>query len=238
MPFKKRFTKKAPVRRVKKVFRKRPVRKVRFRKVEQSLRIPLQQLELFQEYTFPSTLVKQAGLSNGYQTNFNTEQSLSAMLFSSPAFTKWVQDFNWVRCSHIKVELIPEVIDGTSFNDATGEKPRLHWINDEGSAGIANRNTDKDIMTIEYAKSVGQKYHEAQFIKPYVFNIKPYRRLDNALTTTSDAYKSSNQWTPSLGITLPNSNFYFGFTNVANDFKYKTVITFTLHWKQPFQGEA
>lgn len=178
-------------------------------------------------------------------TTSTTSLELSRILVECVGFRDYTSMFRWMRVSRIKVKLIPETwtasttVGNADPNLTDGEKPSIHWINDDGSVGSV---TGSPNLSIPIADSYGKLVKkERLFTKPMTFSIKPYYR-----TTGTDAqlaspkYISSNQWRAVVsnsivkGLVVPERNFYFGFTNVPDGFKYKTVVEFTVTFKQPY----
>ncbi len=262
MPYKsytssKRRYKKYPTR---KYAKRKPVRKYKrktpmYRKPKNNtIEIVLQNPESTQAYFTPLTgtvsTEKIGSLSNYYQQSDTTGLQMSGAFQSNPEYLHYKDLFRYVRVSKVVVKLIPETWTASSPDEAGplgigGEKPKIHYINDSGQTAdwITSAPTvSNSSILLSTAESFGKTIcKEKQFTKPCVFNIKPFWKqqpLGNGYgTKTVNGYVSCNSWVPTgtlLDMTLPDGNFFFGFTNVPTGWKYRTEISYTVVFKDPY----
>lgn len=182
--------------------------------------------------------LKQNQLTTTFQINDTISETLADNISSDARLATLFDNFRWYRVYAIKVKLIPEkyqaavLVDNPANGLLDGEKPKIHWILDDGSAYVsaARWTTDDLRLTIPEAET-HQKYHTREFTKDMTFWIRPYRKN---LSIESDSYVSANTWTPTsvqhlatdLNYRLPNYNLIFGFTDVPPEFKYRTEIDY------------
>lgn len=134
--------------------------------------------------------------------------------------------FRYVRFKWIKVTLTPLRWEGAQPSVGEAEHPIIHYINDDGSAanGLGNANT----FTVAVAETLpAHQYGQRYFVEPLEFHISPVTK--NPPDTTSPNYYSYTTWAEAAianGTSyVPNDNFYYGFTNVINGFRYAVKVT-------------
>lgn len=178
------------------------------------------------------------GTSTGTLTDYFSGNNTLIEMFSR---------YQWVRCSAIRVRLIPEkwvastllsTVAAPELSD--GEKPKLHFIHDDGSVAAGNSATT---LTVAQAKSYGNRvYKQREFTKNMIFNIKPYKR--NVLDNNLPAFTSANQWCPTSSLTtwldefVPQRNLWMGYTDVPTNFKFRTEVDLVLNFKDPYYPAA
>lgn len=235
VPRKRRPKKKTPRRRTRRTYRRR--RKF----TDNTISVVLPNLNSEQAY-FTPTVAKVGSLTNGLQTSDTVERAGAYSYIAGqagvalPAFENYASIFRYCRIKWLKVQLIPEKWMAVTLADQAsgaedGEKPRIHWINDDGSfkewqSGIS--------VSVEEAETFGNRvYKSRQFTKSMTFYVKPYYRLG----TAGQKYNSYASW-EATGTTLPlftnNLNLWFGFTNTPTGWKYKTIITACVAFKDPY----
>lgn len=212
---------------------------------DQTITMTLETPNQEQEY-FPVDASHLDQLYSRPTTSAGSNEALSIVLASCVGFKEYASMFRWMRVSRIKVKLIPETWNATTTvgnadpNLTDGEKPTIHWINDDGAVGTLTSGVGISIPVADsYGKAVKK---ERLFTKPMTFNIKPYYRTSGFSGSITDPkYISSNQWRGinpvdlnAYGLVIPEKNLYYGFTNVPVGFQYKTVIEMTVTFKQPY----
>lgn len=206
---------------------------------------------------------KQNQLTCGYLNGVNADTHANGLAYNiqiNPAFVKACGQFGYVRFKWIKVELIPEkwqastiVSTGTSPNLTDGEKPEIHWVNDDGSffqdlkdqMTLVNNNiTGTYSIPVNRARQYSKaSYKSRDFTKNMKFFIKMYQKqaYDSVKNYTSASrWIRTNPSDPSQNVFwVPSQNFFFGIsgtvsdTNVSTNFKYKEHVSFCCEFKQP-----
>jgi hypothetical protein len=134
--------------------------------------------------------------------------------------------FRYVRFKWIKVTLTPLRWEGAQPSVGEAEHPIIHYINDDGSAaqGLGpSQSYAISIVETLPAHQYGQRY----FVDPLEFHISPITK--NPPDKESPNYSSYGTWSEaavSQGTTyVPNDNFYYGFSNVINGFRYSVKVS-------------
>lgn len=161
---------------------------------------------------------------------------ISGNAVALPAYENYASTFRYSRIKWLKITLIPEKWMAVTLTDQAsgaedGEKPRIHWINDNGDFALWQSANN---VSVQEAETFGNRlYKSRQFTKTMSFYVKPYYRLGTAGST----YNSFARWTPNYS-TLPlfttNTNLWFGFSNVPTGWKYKTIISACIAFKDPY----
>lgn len=248
MPYLKRYKKRMPYRKPVRKYKKKQPRRVARKtkswvnppmKVNQTLQYVFRSDDAYRKYFAPATR-KNGSLSVDYQTSDSTAVTLSNLIATDNRLVELFGNFRWFRIQAVRVQLIPEkwdastlITSGGSFE--AGEKPRVHFINDEGSTLISNGGVSQ--ISIADAETYGAKYKTSNFEKNFTFWLKPYHKELN--TTSSDSYNTMNIWTTTLNPStvlenrLPPGNLFFGFSDVPANFKYRTIVDYYFVFKEP-----
>ncbi len=254
MPFtrryaRKKYRKKAP-RKGKKKGKMTRYRKVRY--PNQTLQFTFENSGSARQYTGNSGFKtsKQNVMTSYFHigTSIATNHSLKDIVRNSSGFFNCLSNFKQIRFKWIKLKLIPEKWNAaTLISSATladGEKPELHWINDDGTFYRENANaTDPQLVGIDTAReNVKRKYKTRQFTKDMTFFIKPYSKNDYQ---SDKKYTTCSSWQETLGdqavavFKIPKSNFYYGVSGAASDplvndnFKWQEHLSFCCEFKDP-----
>lgn len=202
---------------------------------------------------------KQNFMTNTFESGFaNRNVSLKKLIYRNDAFQKAVSNFGYVRFKWVRITLIPEKWNASTLQSSTGaeltdgEKPELHWINDNGTffRDVEKQYPpDNEIVRIpidfarQYSKS---SYKSRLFTKNMKFYVKLYERqsYDSVVPFTSasrwirtntgaDAdYAENTQW-------IPDFNFFYGLSGANSDpalnqnFKWKEHVEFCCVFKEP-----
>ena len=186
---------------------------------------------------------KQNQLTNTFFNGTTGFETLQLIIQNNPAFIKAIDCFRSVRFTNFKVTLIPEKWDAatlvSSATLADGEKPEIHFINDDGT-------TYQELGTlpipIDEARDLPKRLYKSRiFDKNMVFNIKPYAKTS---VFTNRKYDTASVWQPANTATnaaywVPIGNLLWGITGAASDplvndnFKVKTHIQWTCQFKDP-----
>jgi len=164
-------------------------------------------------------------------------QQLSVLVTQNANLINFQDNFRNGRVVSLKITLTPEKWIGITADSsaiAGAKKPKIHWINDDSSTfNFTTTNT----LTIQQAKSMGKVYHECEFTRKMVFMIKLYQKTSNLDT---DKYFSASQWrnTPNASQdiytrAIPDNNFYYGFSDLPEDFTMKTSYEVVCDYKNP-----
>lgn len=150
--------------------------------------------------------------------------------------------FRYYRIKWLKVQFIPEKWMAVTLTDQAsgaedGEKPRIHWIADDGSFNQWQTATSPSSVALQEAETFGSRVMKTrQFTKTFTFWVKPYFRINPELQGNS--YATYSKWqptnTPSLPALNDNKNLWFGFSNVPTGFTYRTVISACVCYKDPY----
>lgn len=239
MPYNKKsymtpFPRKPKYRKPKKVYKK----KKKYTKKVNSIRNTFESSNTDDKFALviPS---KGAKMSDTIQISDTVESSIPAVIVTNNNLLAFQKNFRNGRCVTLQITLTPEKWQATSDASVTGSsiKPKIHWINDDGAThqyleSISHTGT----LSFQQAKSFGAVYHEANFTKPFTFNIKLYSRQ---LATSSDKYLSASQWRCTAASfdnyisSLPLSNFWFGFSEFSTTFQYSTRYKLVCDYKNP-----
>jgi len=145
-----------------------------------------------------------------------------------PGYEALITVFRSVRFKWIKVTLTPELYEeDTAGGAGDGNYPVLHYINDNGTIAASLATTTPNTITIEEAQTFSNRqYARLLFRKPVSFNINMV--IKNSPATSTPNYSSGNTWATTArdnGSTyVPISNFFYGFTEVPNGWKFKVQI--------------
>lgn len=181
-------------------------------------------------FIYPSFI---GGVNNNLQICFENLQTPPVM----QDFVTLRKMFAWTRFKWIRVTLIPEDYQAVSTGEATiGDTPThptLCVINDNGEA--AQTLGPDSNYSIDDARTLAKhSYSEHYFNRPHRFYVNSVQM--NQLTGTSAAkniqpYASYKRWVgPSNNIgqdgtqLIPNDNFYYGFTNIPDGFKFAVKL--------------
>lgn len=249
MPFyKKKVIRKKPFSKTKKVYKKKGTRMYPRRRYKRAEKIALTVMSDIGNQAYFTPLAGKIGsLTPNFQTSDTTSLTLESQVITQEAFY-YKGIFRQCRVKKIKVELIPEKWVPSGITDTSpitdGEKPRIHWINDDGSTA---QSWDTSI-DVDEAQSISG-YKQREFTKNMTFWIKPYYKppygTSDQLEQFTSKYATISNWIPckrGLGGTAPvdnpfrtpPGNLYFGFTNVKAGFRYRTITTTYWEFKDPY----
>lgn len=235
--------------------KKAPVKRYRPKKTRKIKNIPTiynsyENDQAQQAYQIVTT-AKTNGLSNGiWATSLTADNNLNEV-FNSPLFASFNGVFRYRRLVSMSVRITPEVWSASTLVDGAaapflrdGEKPSIHWVNDDGSFGqnvaVDPASNVVASVPIDEAEKQGRRVvREGLFTRPYNFKIKCYSRnpipveSQSNLGSQPDVYRSYSKWNINSNVQGPLANFWYGFTNVPPDFKYKVEIFYTVGFRQP-----
>lgn len=206
-----------------------------------------------------NSLNKQNFMTNMFESGFQTRNySLKKIIWNNDAFQKAVANFGYVRFKWIRITLMPEKWNASTLQSSTsaeltdGEKPEIHWINDNGTFF---RDVEKQYpetneivrIPIDVARQYSKdQYKSRNFTKNMKFYIKLYEKqpFDSVVSYTSasrwirtnsgdnSAFAENTTW-------IPDFNFFYGLTGANSDpavngnFKWKEHIEFCCVFKEP-----
>jgi len=212
---------------------------------------------------------KQNFLTNGYVNASSAPdaraQDIIYVIANNPAFQKACDAFGYVRFKWIKITLIPEKWTAATLASSTtladGEKPELHWVNDDGTffRDIEDTYSAPSVSSVikvpvDYARQYSKdQYKSRSFTKDMSFFLKLYQKEPYDSTVN---YTSASRWIrtssangdgtimPALPYAqncrwIPRNNFLYGLTGarsdplVDNNFKWKEHISWCCVFKEP-----
>lgn len=249
--------KKKTTYRPKRVYKRKPMKKYRkrYRKKDDTITAVYRNEGQLTDWRTP------ADDKNGNVSNYMYATSdLQTLLSNNSEVAKMSTIFRQYRVKSVRVKVIPEkwnaagVEDGSPGVSADGEKPIIHFINDEGSFHKADDpsippappppgETAPLISNITFAQQNSDKYRRRLFDKDMSFNVKCYTRAtSNDRSLGSDKYYSFSTWqstnTSNFVVQLPVENLVFGFSNFKASWKYRVEYSVVLVWKQLYNSDV
>lgn len=164
-------------------------------------------------------------------------QFIAPVIYNNANLIDFENNFRNGRVVSLKIILTPEKWLGSTADSTQlpgAKKPKIHWINDDSSTFNFTQLTS---LSLPQAKSMGKVYHECEFTRKMVFTIKLYKKT---LDLDTDKYVSASQWrntpttiTDQYILSLPDNNFYFGFSDLPKEFTMKTAYEIVCDYKNP-----
>lgn len=244
MPYRKKssvYTRKSVNTNPKKSYAKKPVmwrRKKSYRKPyvksNNTVAVKAETTSVYRSYWDTSGIAntKTNSLTNEFQYAANSTNKLDIMFSNAAGENSLGSNFMLRRVSKIIVKLIPEVFDANTVVGTAGEKPKIHWIQDNGETNyyINGTNNAYSTLTVDQARS-HPRYRFREFTKPVTFVITPFIYQGRDKLLSYNKYSPTNVNSPSY---MADCNpLHFGFTNLPSGFTYKTELTFYITYKDP-----
>lgn len=221
-------------------------KKFTFRNKNDTIKMTTMNEIAYRGYLTPDVL-KVDNLTSKFQIDdVNPTKSfpLSNILQTYSTNRTFKDNFRYFRISRVYVKLIPELWIANNPDPASatgdGEKPRIHWMLDNGKIQNYIDPTFPTPTTSSIAINDAQDYGRAiykskQFTRPLTLSFAPMRFRQQ------DTTYSYNKWLPTnaTGDNLQLAgcyNLWYGFSNIPTGWKYKTEISFDITYKNPASG--